>query len=172
MSTDILVLTGPESCGKSTLAQKLSEHFDAPLVQEASRDYLSNQSSYQEADLLHIAKQQLEIEQAALSGAPDKLICDTDLLVIIIWSEVKYGRCDAWIINAFEQSQQAASTKRHYLLCDYHVPWQPDPLRENPDNRDELFELYLTKLNHYDLNYTIVKGDPDERLRQVAATFV
>lgn len=172
MSTDILVLTGPESCGKSTLAQKLSEHFGAPLVQEASRDYLSNQPSYQEADLLHIAKQQLEIEQAALSGAPDKLICDTDLLVIIIWSEVKYGRCDAWIINAFEQSQQAASTKRQYLLCDYHVPWQPDPLRENPDNRDELFELYLTKLKHYDLNYTIVRGDPDERLRQVVANFV
>ncbi len=166
MNTEILVITGPESSGKTTLASQLADYWKAPLVTEVSRDYLKDKGSYQQHDLLEIAKQQHRQEQALLSHLPEKLVCDTDLLVVMIWSEVKYGRCDPWIYSTFENSIKQQSSTRYYYLCDPNIPWQADPLRENPLNRDELFDMYLQKLKDYELAHSIVKGGPQERLKQ------
>ena len=167
MSTEILVITGPESSGKTTLATQLADYWKTPLVAEASRNYLKGKDSYQQRDLLEIAKQQHKQEQTALSLLPERIICDTDLLVIMIWSEVKYGYCDSWIYSTFESNIKKNNFCRHYYLCDSNIPWQADPRRENPHNRDELFDLYLKKLKEYELDYRIVKGKPRQRLQQV-----
>ena len=167
MSTAIIVLTGPESSGKTTLARQLTEYWKAPLVEEVARDYLKRGTSYQQHDLLEIAKLQYRKEQAFLSHFPEKLICDTDLLVMIVWSEVKYGRCDQWIYDTFEKCLKQEAFSRHYYLCDSEIPWQADDLRENPDNRKELFKLYLQKLREYELDYNVVRGDRQERVEQV-----
>ena len=167
MSTEIVVITGPESSGKTTLANQLAEYWKTPLVGEVARDYLNGKDSYQRRDLLEIAKQQHKQEQQLLSNFPDKIVCDTDLLVIMIWSEVKYGQCDPWIYDAFDHSIKQKAFSRYYYLCDSTIPWQADRLRENPDNRHELFNLYLQKLEEYQLSHSIVKGEPQERLRQV-----
>jgi len=167
MSTEILVITGPESSGKTTLATQLANYWKTPLVSESSRDYLKEKDSYQQHDLLEIAKLQHKQEQTLLSHLPQRMICDTDLLVIMIWSEVKYGQCDPWIYSTFENSVKQENPNRFYYLCDSNIPWQTDPLRENPHNREELFSLYLQKLKEYELEYKIVKGEPRERLQQV-----
>ena len=166
MSTEILVMTGPESSGKTTLAGQLSDYWKSPLVPEVARDYLEGKVSYQQHDLLKIAKQQHQREQALLSHFPKKIVCDTDLLVIMIWSEVKYGCCDPWITTTFENSIKQQSSTRYYFLCDSDIPWQADRLRENSNNRDELFNLYLQKLKEYELPHSIVEGEPQERLKQ------
>ena len=167
MSTEILVITGPESSGKTTLASQLSAYWKIPLVREVAREYLTGQDSYQQHDLLEIAKLQHKQEQALLSHLPEKIICDTDLLVIMIWSEVKYGCCDPWIVSTFENSIKQQTSTRHYYLCDINIPWEADQLRENPNNRDELFDLYLQKIEEYDLDHSVVRGEPQERLQQV-----
>jgi nicotinamide riboside kinase len=167
MHTEVIVITGPESAGKTTLAGQLSAYWKSPLVAEVARGYLEAKHSYQQYDLLEIAKQQHEKEQKILSQFPKRIVCDTDLLVIMIWSEVKYGRCDSWIYETFENCITQTSTSRHYYLCDSNIPWQADPLRENPYNRNELFELYLQKLRKYELDHSIVTGDPQQRLQLV-----
>ncbi len=172
MNNEAIVLTGPESSGKTTLANQLSACWQVPLVQEVSRDYLKNKTSYQQHDLLKIGKQQYKQELAALSNCSGKIVCDTDLLVIMIWSEVKYGHCDSWIYKTFEDSINQKSLSRYYYLCDFNIPWQDDPLRENPNNRDELFAVYLQKIKEYELKYSIVKGNPQERLQYVLKTSV
>lgn len=171
MTVEITVLTGPESCGKSTLAELLASHWQARLVPEVARQYLAQKPSYGKSDLLAIAQRQQQLEIDVLSRSPTRLICDTDLLVIMIWSEVKYGECDPWIIDTFKSSQEVATTRRLYCLCDHHLPWEPDPLRENPDNRDELFELYKHKLEYYQLDYFVAKGTPRERLLQALEVY-
>ena len=171
MSTEIIVITGPESSGKTTLAGQLSNSWKTSLVPEIARDYLKEKIYYHKSDLLKIAKQQHRKEQALLSQSPEKLVCDTDLLVIMIWSEVKYGHCDQWICKTFENCFNQKLFTRHYILCDPKIPWQPDRHRENPHNRDELFTIYLKKLADYKLNYSIVKGEPHERLRQAVDRF-
>ncbi len=168
--TQLLVTTGPESSGKTTLAEQLGGALRAPLVTEASRDYLTDvyrrkpDYQYQPDDLLQIARLQHERELQALQPKPAHLVCDTDLLVILIWSEVKYGKVDPALTKLFEQS--LASTQRTYLLCDPRIPWQPDPLRENPHDRNALFDRYMVKLKVLGAEFTIVTGSESERLVQ------
>lgn len=173
--TRLLVTTGPESSGKTTLAEQLSATLQAPLVTEASRDYLTELYrrkpgyQYQPDDLLRIARLQHERELRALehelAQEPAYIVCDTDLLVIVIWSEVKYGRVDPALTRLFDLS--LTTTQRTYLLCDPGIPWQPDPLRENPLDRDLLFGRYLNKLKELGSPYTLVKGDKEARLRHM-----
>lgn len=169
--TRLFVTTGAESSGKTTLARRLSERFSAPLVTEASRDYLSALYAkhpgyrYDEGDLLHIARLQLTREQEALRGAPALLICDTDLLVIVVWSEVVFGRCAPALMKLFEDSLAGAA--RHYLLCDWNgITWEPDPLRENPHDRHLLYARYRARLEALGLPYRTVSGAEPARLRQ------
>ena len=89
MSTAIIVMTGPESSGKTTLATHLAGYYKAPLISEVARDYLAGKNSYEKSDLLEIAKLQYQEERRVVARRPKKIICDTDLLVVMIWSEVK-----------------------------------------------------------------------------------
>jgi nicotinamide riboside kinase len=169
--THLLITTGPESCGKTTLASALSTLLRAPLVGEVAREYLTLRYrndplyQYQPQDLLAIAKLQHEAEQHALLSRPELLVCDTDLLVLIVWSEVRYGTADPWMLETFQAS--LPQQQRTYLLCDYDIPWQPDPLREHQDSRDQLFARYLAKLQQWQLRHLIVRGTQQQRLSQV-----
>ena len=87
-----LILIGPESTGKTTLSIYLAKLYNFDLITEYSRIYLSKTSnSYSYEDLKKIAIQQNQIEK---DNGSEKIIMDTDLLTIKIWSEFKYGSCD------------------------------------------------------------------------------
>ncbi len=144
-----------------------------PLVTEQSRAYLQQKRQqnadfqYQQSDLLAIAGMQQAEEEKLLAGNPQRLVCDTDLLVMIIWSEVKYGKCDAWILDNFNHSLETQN--RHYILCDWQIPWEGDELRENQNDRRELFRRYQKKLKEYGIMYTAVGGSTMQRFRQIFA---
>jgi hypothetical protein len=40
-------------------------------------------------------------------------------------------------------------------------------LRENPNDRNEIFELYLNLLESQKVNYKIISGDLEERKEQI-----
>ena len=73
----LYVVTGPESCGKSTLSQALGERFGVPVIPEAARHYLVSQR-YESSDLLAIAGLQSEWERIDYR---DFAVADTDLQV-------------------------------------------------------------------------------------------
>ena len=85
-----VVLYGPESTGKSTLARALADHFNTVFVEEYSRVYaeelaLKNQLLTKN-DVEHIARGQMKLENEMLAKANNLLICDTDLLETkVIW---------------------------------------------------------------------------------------
>ena len=154
-----VVVTGPESSGKTTLARTLAAHYQVPWVEEYARNYIEQLARpYQEADLLRIAQGQTQVEDKAAQNHPPLLICDTSLLVIYVWSHYRYGRCHPWI-----EDQLAQRPVDHYLLCRPDLPWQPDPQRENPHDRDELFSQYEKML--CEKSYTIVAGQGSVRLK-------
>lgn len=153
-----IVITGPESSGKTTLAEALAVHYETPWVPEYARTYLDQLGRpYREKDLLEIARGQVQEEDKAAQANPRLLICDTSLLVIIIWSTYCYGRCHPWIEEQWKQRPVD-----HYLLCRPDLSWQPDPQRENPHNRDELFTLYQGALQTKP--HTIVEGKQSARV--------
>ncbi|MBF90558.1 MAG: ATPase [Flavobacteriales bacterium] len=153
-----IVITGPESSGKTTLTKALSKALNTGYTEEYARKYLNDNSTYRHEDLLHIAQGQLQKEKANLYPIA---IHDTDLITIKIWSEYKYNQCNSWII---EQIEKQKSENRLYLLCKPDIPWQADPLRENPNNRAELFEIYLSEIQNTKHPYFVIEGE--ERLQQ------
>lgn len=156
-------VTGPESCGKSTIAELLASKLSCPFVPEYARNYLSNLNrDYRQEDLDEILKGQLE-QWDTLSGEP-LVIYDTEILVLKIWSEFKYGNCSKFITNEW--------LKQHidlYLLCAPDIPYEEDALRENPDDRELLFELYKNELKQINANYVIIEGDRAKQLEEITS---
>jgi len=150
-----VIVTGPESSGKTTLAKKLCKHFKVPYIAEYSRVYLSSlERPYTQKDILKIAKGHLANE---LSKQPF-LLLDTDLITLKIWSEYKYGACDNLIISEIKNQKKEL---RIYLLCQPDIPWKFDTQRENAEDRDYLFNIYKKELNGRD--YTIINGTRKNR---------
>ena len=145
-----IIVTGPESSGKTTLCKALSKHFNLPFAKEYARGFLDELGrNYKQDDLLEIAKGQLLSEH-------NTQILDTDLITIKIWSEYKYGSCNKWILN---QIKKQKSENRFYILCNPDIPWEADPQRENPNDREELFEIYKKEIASLGHNYFIVEGE-------------
>lgn len=149
-----VIVTGPESSGKTTLCKSLSKHLNLSFTKEFAREYLNKLNrNYTQEDLTDIAKGQLKNE--LLTSKEEISIHDTDLITIKIWSEYKYGSCDKWVLEKIEEQKVE---NRFYLLCKPDIPWEADPLRENPLNRDELFEIYKKELEILGHKYFIVEG--------------
>lgn len=155
-----IVILGPESTGKSTLTKQLAEHFQCDWVPECARQYIDQlDRPYEKTDLLEIAKGQLHLEDEAVSKtAGNLLFYDTNLIVIKVWSDFKYGRTHPGI-----EEQLHLRTYDHYLLTDIDLPWEADPQREHPDKRKELFDIYESYLRSRKLPYSIIRGNGSQR---------
>ena len=155
-----ILITGPESSGKTTIAQDLTKQLQATMVPEFSRIYLEKLNRpYREEDLLEIAKGQNDWLQKAIALEPQFLIADTALIVMKVWGEVVFENVHPWILQQLEKQHFD-----HIFLCHPSIPWEPDPLRENPDNRLELFDKYENSLKNLNWNYHILKGPHQPRL--------
>ncbi|MCC5928950.1 MAG: ATP-binding protein [Cyclobacteriaceae bacterium] len=163
-----IAVTGPESTGKSTLASDLAKEFDTVWVPEYARYYLANkQGGYEKKDLEIIARKQKQLEADYLKRARNNiLICDTDATVLKIWCEVKYGTS----LPVIEEWYQNADYNL-YLLNYVDLPWEYDPLREHPDKREFLFQLYLQTLESANKPFKIIQGDRENR-RKVAISAI
>lgn len=158
-----IAITGPESSGKTTLAKALAKRFGTIFTPEFARYYLGQlDRPYAYDDLERIARGQLQWQQRDAGRAKALLFCDTDLVVIKVWSDVRFGCTDPRIIRQLEQNPFDLT-----LLCHPDIPWEYDPLRENPLDRQELLSLYLQELNRFQIPFIEIRGnDPDRRLRQ------
>lgn len=157
-----IAIVGPESTGKTSLAMQLASICKTAWVPEFARSFLENlDRPYVKADLLDIAKGQLKLEDELASTANNLLICDTNLLVIKIWSEFKYNTCDQWI-----QENVVNRTYDLHFLTDVDLPWEEDPLRENPEQREELFGLYKQALDSMNIRYVQLSGTETTRLEK------
>jgi NadR type nicotinamide-nucleotide adenylyltransferase len=154
-----IAITGPESTGKSTLAQHLAGHFNALWVPEFARQYIGNLNQpYTLQDLENIAKGQLDLQQKTEHQNPEIYFADTELLVLKIWSENAFGVCPTWILEALQNQQFDL-----YLLMNVDLPWEPDPQREHPHLRQHFFDLYQAELERYNFSYQIISGTDQER---------
>ena len=156
-----IAITGPESTGKSWLAKKLADHYHTVWVPEYAREYLeANGHEYDFDDVVFIAKGQKEREESLANVATNLLFCDTEPLVTKIWSEVVFNKCDPWI-----ESEITNNPYDLYLLCYPDIEWEPDVLRENPNNRLEIFELYVKEMEAYNLPYAVIRGQGKKRFK-------
>ena len=158
-----LTTTGPESCGKTTLAHWLADRMHAARwLPEYAREFLSlRNGEYTSHDLVHFAeKLESDLQQASDAAC---LIADTDFYVLDIWWREKFPQLP---------NPMSSFISRHpfdlYLLCKPDLMWEPDALRENPHDRDRLFALYEQALIRDGRPYVMVSGEGEQRLQQAA----
>jgi nicotinamide riboside kinase len=162
-----IILTGPESVGKSTLTMQLSKSYRAPFISEIARKYIENLNRpYELEDVLNIAKLQIK-EEKHYSNQKGLLFIDTDLIITKIWLKRVYNFVPDWIDKHL--ISQPASL---HLLCYPDLPWVYDPVRENPESRLELFNEYKTEIEKLDIPYSIILGENEERFNNALKSVI
>jgi len=132
-------------------------------VPEYAREYLAQiNRPYNYEDLLTMAKRQQELEEKMSHSANKLLFCDTGPLILKVWSMNKFGKCDPWILELWGNCNYDL-----IFLCGTEVPWEEDPLRENPDDRDVLYEIYKRELEASSRKFFVLKGTIEERVEMV-----
>lgn len=162
-----VVLFGPESTGKTTLAEQLARHYNSIWVREYARRYLQDKWNNERKtctaeDLLPIAEGQMKLENELAQKTDSVLICDTDLLETKVYSEAYYSRsCDPHL-----EKYAIENTYDLYFLTYIDTPWVADDLRDKPDERMRMFKAFEAALIKYKRPYVLLKGDKNERLQK------
>lgn len=161
----VLVLTGPESSGKSWLAACIQQRFGGVIVGEYVRHFIEqHQRDTCYADIAPIAQGQLAWEDAARAAAPPLLILDTHLLSNMLWSEALFGACPPWL----EQQLLARHYDLHLLLDPNAVPWVDDGQRCQPQlpQREQFHQACRDWLQQHQQAYVDIQGDWSQRQQQ------
>lgn len=159
-----LIITGPESAGKTTLAKDLAHELKVTWLPEYARKHLEILNRpYRFEDVIEMAQVQLKKENELFNRSSGSLILDTNLLVYKIWIQEKYNREVDWI-----EKEIAKSKNDFYLLCDIDISWTQDPLREHPKriDRTRIFSLYHDFLKKNQFNFEIISGNKLSRLKK------
>ncbi len=170
----VVVLTGPESTGKTTLAEHLAERFGAPWSPEGARVWFEERLAEDASAALSyetvtpIAERQIALEEQALAEAMRRgarlVLRDTDLVSTVAYSRVLYGRAPAWV-------EAAARARRgdRYLLCDVDAPWVEDHVRGEVGNRFAVRDVFEATLAEMGCDVTVLRGEWATRLRDAEA---
>jgi NadR type nicotinamide-nucleotide adenylyltransferase len=154
-----IAIVGPECTGKSDLAQFLARHYKTVWVPEYARMYLDDLARpYNQDDLTVIARGQKRLEEDRISEANGILFFDTTLLVIKVWSEFKYGDCNPEILELLKNSVYDL-----HLLTYIDIPWVYDPQREHPEEREELYKIYLQEIKVMNVPFVEIRGEQEQR---------
>lgn len=165
-----IVLFGPESTGKTTLATELSRHYGEPWVAEYMREYLQDKWNLEKKvcepkDILPIARGQMLRENIFTKKADNLLFCDTDLLELKVYSEAYYeGFADPQLLKHALKNRYDL-----YFLMYIDVPWTPDDLRDKPDDRIGMFQRFENALIEAKKPYVILKGSLNERFQKAVS---
>lgn len=153
-ATRRVVLIGPESSGKTTMAAELAAAFGAPWTPESARLIAeSSPVALSAATIEPIARRCMALEAEALTTHPPLLIRDTDLVSTVVYARHYYGGCPAWI-------EEEARTRLGdlYLLCAPDLPWTADGIRDRPDSRESLFEDFRRELDRLGAPVVVIRG--------------
>lgn len=161
-----IAVVGPESTGKSTIATQLAKYYKVPWVPEYARYYceaLTADCTLQ--DEINMFHGQLSLEQSVLAMTEtDFIICDTTFITVKIWSDAFFGQTPQIVLDALQKYPYD-----FYVLLDIDLPWQDDPLRDFPNQREHFMSVWHKELNALGANYRVVSGLGEDRFKNAIA---
>lgn len=161
-----IAVVGPESTGKSSVAEGLARHYNTVCVPEYAREYCRNLNrEYTLQDEMNMFYGQLALERSLVPFAQNNLlICDTMFLTIKVWCDHLFGYTPQEVNEKLQICRYD-----FYLLMDIDLPWEDDPLRDFPDLRHHFMKVWHNELQAIGANYTVISGLGDERFANALA---
>ncbi len=156
-----IAIVGPESTGKSTIANYLAQEFNTFCVPEYARYYCKDLNNiYTLQDELNMFYGQLALEDAIIaSNKQPILFFDTTILTVKVWSDYLFDHTPEKVIEEINVRKYD-----HYLLMDINLPWENDPLRDFPNERPYFMEIWKKELDNLNAKYTIISSIGQDRL--------
>lgn len=163
-----VVFYGPESTGKTTLAKTLAKQYQTQWVPEFARDYLQKKydktgKPCEPSDIMPIAEGQMALENQQAKISNQYLFCDTNLFETYVYARVYFPDKDFSRLKFMALSHDYD----YYFLTDIDTPWKADDLRDKPNERQEMFDIFKNYLIKYDKKFCILKGHLDQRISKV-----
>ena len=155
-----VLITGPESCGKSTMTENLAKHFNTIGVQEWAREYLKDME-FDMLDLDRIAVMQYKLQKDAERKANKVYFSDTSAIETHVYAKHYLGSSSPRI------EKYLALQKDNYdlvLLLTPDIPWVSDGLRNLDKVRTEMYHKWKSQLDELGIKYHVISGpDFEER---------
>lgn len=162
-----IAIVGTESCGKSTLAEKLAKYYKTEFVPEAGRyfcDEYSNQLTVEMFDdiaMMHPIAVKVKNEHAN-----HLLFIDSEAVITQYYLNMYFGETSSLIDEIIKKQDFDL-----VLYLEPDVPWVDDGIRfagkeeERKKNNVYLKELYAI----YGIQYKIIDGDWEERFQKAVS---
>ncbi len=152
-----ICLYGPESVGKTTLAAKISQMFNAFHVPEVSREMVFH-NDFTTNDIVKIGKAQTKAILKAQNSDKQVVICDTDLITTQLYSKIYLNKVPKIL---FELEKKIVFDQ--YFLLNIDVPWVADGLRDLGQRRLEVYNMFKAELENRQIKYIDVSGNWAQR---------
>jgi NadR type nicotinamide-nucleotide adenylyltransferase len=157
-----VVIIGSESSGTTTLARALAEHYRTVWVPEFGRTYSEGRQyvgqPWRSEEFVHIATEQIRMEDALARLANRVLICDTDAFATSIWHERYMGAPS-------EDVKAIAATRRYdlYVVTDVNIPFVQDGIRDGESFRQWMQGRFIEELSKTSTPMIVVSGPHEDR---------
>lgn len=165
-----IVLIGPESTGKTTMAEWLAAHFATSWSKEYLRLFVdvklrhplllaAGEPIVTEAEVTDIAIGQVVLEDQAVALAANGVtFLDTNLLLNMIYARHYFGKYPQWM-----EGEWASRRYDHYLLFKDDLPWVADPQRESEAIRHEAYGWIEQEIRMRNLPFSYISGRDSDR---------
>ena len=167
-----IAVFGTESTGKTRLAERLARHFGVAWVPEYAREFWEARGVIGLEDMRPIAREQWRREDEAAARAQERgerlLICDTEALTTVLWSDLLYGTCPEEVRRGAEKRCRNYAL---YLLLEADVPFELDPARcfPEPEDRAKAARVWRGAVERRGLPFVEIRGEWVERERAAIA---
>jgi NadR type nicotinamide-nucleotide adenylyltransferase len=166
-----VVLIGAESTGKTTLAEKLAQHFNTIWVPEYGREYWENKVAglsmdgplpgWTSDEFVTIAQEQQRRENEAARAANKILVADTNAFATGTWHE-RYMGHRSNDVDAVSHSDRVDL----YLLTEADFPFVQDGWRDGESIRDWMHGRFIEELARVNTPVLRLRGTFDDRMRE------
>lgn len=159
-----IVLVGPESTGKTTLAKLLAAHFNTTWAREFLREFaewklLQEDKTIYYSDQKTIVEGQIRLEKEAEAKANTFIFCDTNLLQTRLYSELYFRKVPEYLENISGECDL-------YILTDIDVEWEKDHVRDAQHERENHINYFKKRLTELKKPFLFISGGEQERLEK------
>lgn len=162
-----IAIVGPESAGKTTLAERLAVEFNTVYAPEYARGYVDALGPHwTDQAFVDIAHGQLASVQALSRLARRYLFSDTDALTTTLWAKELLGHVPAEVTVLAETENYDLT-----LLCTATDKWIQDPQRFQPEiaARKAFEDRLIAELIRLNRPFVCLTGSWEERWVQAVS---